>query len=28
MVETIQWTGDGVVMIDKTRLPLEETYVT
>ncbi|MGA3099378.1 MAG: S-methyl-5-thioribose-1-phosphate isomerase [Bryobacteraceae bacterium] len=28
MVETIQWTGDGVVMIDQTRLPLEETYVT
>jgi methylthioribose-1-phosphate isomerase len=28
MVETIQWTPDGVVMIDQTRLPLEETYVT
>ena len=28
MVETIQWTGDAVVMIDQTRLPLEETYVT
>jgi len=28
MVETIQWTDDGVVMIDQTRLPLEETYVT
>jgi methylthioribose-1-phosphate isomerase len=28
MVETIQWTGDGVVMIDQTRLPLEEEYVT
>ena len=28
MVETIQWTSDGVVMIDQTRLPLEETYVT
>ena len=28
MIETIQWTGDGVVMIDQTRLPLEETYVT
>src|SRR5579862_6273133 len=28
MVETIQWTGDGVVMIDQTRLPREETYVT
>src|SRR5215813_11234281 len=28
MVETIQWTPEGVVMIDQTRLPLEETYVT
>jgi methylthioribose-1-phosphate isomerase len=28
MVETIQWTGSGVVMIDQTRLPLEEKYVT
>src|SRR5215813_6518952 len=28
MVETIQWTDEGVVMIDQTRLPLEETYVT
>lgn len=28
MVETIQWTDDGVVMIDQTRLPREETYVT
>jgi len=28
MIETIQWTGDGVVMIDQTRLPFEETYVT
>ena len=28
MVETIQWTNDGVVMIDQTRLPHEETYVT
>ncbi|HZT31138.1 MAG TPA: S-methyl-5-thioribose-1-phosphate isomerase [Bryobacteraceae bacterium] len=28
MVETIQWTEDGVVMIDQTRLPREETYVT
>lgn len=27
MVETIQWTDDGVLMIDQTRLPLEETYV-
>ena len=28
MVETIQWTADGVVMIDQTRLPLIEAYVT
>jgi methylthioribose-1-phosphate isomerase len=28
MVETIQWTPAGVVMIDQTRLPLEESYVT
>src|SRR5947209_1589024 len=28
MVETIQWTDDGVVMIDQTRLPREESYVT
>jgi len=28
MVETIQWIDDRVVMIDQTRLPLEETYVT
>jgi len=28
MVETIQWVDDTVVMIDQTRLPLEETYVT
>jgi methylthioribose-1-phosphate isomerase len=28
MVETIQWTADGVVMIDQTRLPRETTYVT
>ena len=28
MIETIQWTADGVVMIDQTRLPREETYVT
>jgi methylthioribose-1-phosphate isomerase len=28
MVETIQWTADGVVMIDQTRLPREETYIT
>jgi methylthioribose-1-phosphate isomerase len=28
MVETIQWCEAGVVMIDQTRLPLEESYVT
>jgi methylthioribose-1-phosphate isomerase len=28
MVETIEWTDGGVVMIDQTRLPLEEQYVT
>src|SRR5579883_3000881 len=28
MVETILWTDEGVVMIDQTRLPLEEKYVT
>jgi len=28
MVETIQWTDQGVVMIDQTRLPREEVYVT
>jgi methylthioribose-1-phosphate isomerase len=27
MVETIEWTDDGVVMIDQRRLPLEQTYV-
>src|SRR5271155_1779084 len=28
MIETIQWTESGVVMIDQTRLPREESYVT
>lgn len=28
MVETIQWTDDGVVMIDQTKLPRQEVYVT
>jgi len=28
MIETIQWTDKGVVMIDQTRLPNEELYVT
>src|SRR4051794_31726562 len=27
-VETVQWTPDGVVMIDQTRLPREEVFVT
>jgi methylthioribose-1-phosphate isomerase len=28
MIETIQWTPSGIVMIDQTRLPREEVYVT
>ena len=28
MVETIEWTAAGVVMIDQTRLPMHEEYVT
>ena len=28
MIETIQWTTEGVVMIDQTRLTVEELYVT
>ncbi len=28
MVETIQWKDGAVVMIDQTRLPLQEEYVT
>ncbi|HUA22010.1 MAG TPA: S-methyl-5-thioribose-1-phosphate isomerase [Bryobacteraceae bacterium] len=28
MIETIQWTDAGVVLIDQTRLPHEERYVT
>lgn len=28
MIQTIQWKPEGVVMIDQTRLPLEEIYVT
>jgi methylthioribose-1-phosphate isomerase len=28
MIETIQWTTSGVVVIDQTRLPREEAYVT
>ncbi len=28
MVETIQWTDDGVIMIDQRRLPREQVFVT
>ncbi|HTP86438.1 MAG TPA: hypothetical protein VMJ34_05805, partial [Bryobacteraceae bacterium] len=28
MIETILWTPAGVVMIDQTKLPREEVYVT
>lgn len=28
MIKTIEWTLDGVVMIDQTRLPSEEEYIT
>src|SRR5436190_19852199 len=28
MVETLQWTDAGVVMIDQTRLPREQSFVT
>jgi methylthioribose-1-phosphate isomerase len=28
LIQTIQWTTEGVVMIDQTRLPSEELYVT
>lgn len=28
MIETVYWSDEGVVMIDQTRLPSEETYVT
>ncbi|HUS07348.1 MAG TPA: hypothetical protein VMZ52_13665, partial [Bryobacteraceae bacterium] len=28
MIETIQWTDAGVVMIDQTRLPREQVFVT
>lgn len=28
MVETVQWIDDTVVLIDQTRLPVEEKYVT
>ncbi len=28
MIETIQWKDDSVILIDQTRLPLEERYLT
>ncbi len=28
MVETVEWTDSGVVFIDQTKLPTEESYVT
>src|SRR5580698_6611085 len=28
MVETVEWTDAGVVMIDQTRLPREQSFVT
>jgi methylthioribose-1-phosphate isomerase len=28
MFKTIEWTQDGVRMIDQTRLPMSEVYVT
>ena len=28
MVNTIEWTDDGVVMIDQRKLPAEETFIT
>jgi methylthioribose-1-phosphate isomerase len=28
LIQTIQWSDEGVVMIDQTRLPSEEVYVT
>jgi methylthioribose-1-phosphate isomerase len=28
MIETVEWTDSGVVFIDQTKLPTEETYVT
>ena len=28
MIQTIQWTDSGVVMIDQTKLPRQESYVT
>jgi methylthioribose-1-phosphate isomerase len=28
MIETVEWTDAGVVFIDQTKLPMEESYVT
>src|ERR1700730_8569541 len=28
MIQTLEWTNAGVVFIDQTKLPTEETYVT
>ena len=28
MIKTIEWTAEGVVMIDQTKLPTEEVYLT
>ena len=28
MIQTLEWTDAGVVFIDQTKLPMEETYVT
>ena len=28
MIKTIEWTSDGIVMIDQTKLPADEVYVT
>ena len=28
MIETIQWTGEGVVMIDQTLLPNQQEFFT
>ncbi len=28
MFKTIEWTDDGVRMIDQTKLPAQEAYVT
>src|SRR5216684_1433172 len=28
MIQTLEWTNTGVVFIDQTKLPMEETYVT